>query len=196
MAKAIHIHLHDFAGAGFRTQQSLRKVTKDCGCAKCAASKDAKYHTCPECDATFSTSQLVDGKLPPHTFLRKPCPGSGGTADAKARDMQQAYHGYLIKTGLRPDEYYISKDGQHIGTASTLQAAKQIIDQIATGDAAIEATPGGYVLETLSDGVIRERLPAGLSYEEIEQKARALVKKHDDTIIATQRGRKVATFRK
>jgi hypothetical protein len=62
----------------------------------------------------------------------------------KAKDAQQAYKGYLI-SGPSPmdDLYYISKGGHHIGTASTLQAAKQIIDQIATNDQHGEEPSGG-----------------------------------------------------
>ena len=35
-----------------------------------------KYHTCPECEANFPETSLKDGKLPPHKFNGKSCPGT------------------------------------------------------------------------------------------------------------------------
>lgn len=42
-----------------------------------SVSEGTKYTTCPECDANFPSHQLQNGKLPPHKFNGKPCPGSG-----------------------------------------------------------------------------------------------------------------------
>lgn len=38
---------------------------------------EEKYHTCSECEANFGDKSLKDGKLPPHKFNDKPCPGAG-----------------------------------------------------------------------------------------------------------------------
>lgn len=43
-----------------------------------------RYHTCPECEASFRATDLIDGyRLPSHKFLGKRCPGIGMTAFRK-----------------------------------------------------------------------------------------------------------------
>lgn len=141
MAKTIHVHLHDYAGQGMRTRQALRKVTKDITPRRYWTLRVVwkngevdNYNFETEGEARAAKRARLQVEAIEKLVLKRP---DGMVMDAcgcakcqAAKDAQQAYKGYLIKTGLRPDEYYISKDGQHIGTASTLQAAKQIIDQL------------------------------------------------------------------
>jgi hypothetical protein len=53
-----------------------------------ALDEGTKYHTCTECEANFPSTSLVDGKLPAHKFLGKPCPGSGTLAEGNFRVIQ------------------------------------------------------------------------------------------------------------
>ena len=41
---------------------------------------------------------------------------------------QQAYKGYLITQNIVRGEYYVTKDGHHITTVSTYEAATAAID--------------------------------------------------------------------
>lgn len=34
-----------------------------------------KYIECPHCEASFPVKQVVNSKLPPHSWNHKPCPG-------------------------------------------------------------------------------------------------------------------------
>lgn len=43
-----------------------------------------KYTMCEDCEACFTAAQHIDGKLPPHSFNGKPCPGAGATTYATA----------------------------------------------------------------------------------------------------------------
>lgn len=49
-----------------------------------------KFYTCPECEANFSSKDLVDGKLPLHKFRGVRCPGSGQPVRQNPGERQPA----------------------------------------------------------------------------------------------------------
>jgi hypothetical protein len=78
------IAARDAANADTRTPAEKKKAYDDD--TKRRLKENAKgvtYHMCDECERSFSSTQLVDGKFPQHTFLGKPCPGSGTSAAGK-----------------------------------------------------------------------------------------------------------------
>lgn len=46
---------------------------------------------------------------------------------------RDAHRGYYIIKSLSTDTWYISKDGHHIGSADSLEAAKATIDELLGG---------------------------------------------------------------
>ncbi len=48
--------------------------------------KATKYHECPDCEASFIPRQLVDGKIPPHTFCGRPCGAAAAVVKAAWAD--------------------------------------------------------------------------------------------------------------
>lgn len=61
------------------------------------------------------------------------------TKTATTRSADQAYKGYLIRSSLAGDNFYVSKDGQHISTHDNIDAAKAVVDQV-VGPSKKEAT--------------------------------------------------------
>ena len=260
MAKHIHVHFHDFNGAGFRTRQKLRAAVKDSititwnelqrkfKSGDWEAMSDLRRHGSW---GTQWVKRTVRGERQPAQEVRvenipegiKDC-ACKGTKDAPDPNRITSVYGtsYMGKrvmavrtqNGKQYIVYPSETNGEMPRVGSILDPNKHGPYPGGANDAAeiikgtgpnagewgvrergvtrwfgseakareymrfhaedVEATPGGYVFETLSDGVIREQLAGGGSYEEMERKARALAKKHDDTIVVMQRGKKVGTY--
>jgi hypothetical protein len=47
--------------------------------------------------------------------------------ELRPTNRQETFRGYLIKPSFAGNEWYISKDGAHIATAASLEAAKKTI---------------------------------------------------------------------
>ena len=69
-----------------------------------------------------------------------------------AADGQTAYKGYLIKSSLSGDEFYISKGGSHIMTCRSLEQAKKEIDGLVGGAADARMFPS-YTLSDLEGSI-------------------------------------------
>jgi hypothetical protein len=92
--------------------------------------KGVTYHVCPECDRSFPSTALIDGKLPPHTFLGKPCPGSGAAPLNESDSFKPLNKTDALYADVKESADDEIRVGKVVATYDSMYLAKQAVNRI------------------------------------------------------------------